>query len=116
MECPEVKHHPYNTTTRTTLEWSGGWYCLQAEHHPCHTTHLDNLGVEKGGVYKGRQVKHLHAIPNRCGELAHLTGAAQDVGGVAQIVGVAAPAVHTVADCDCNLHIKKRKKKKKSTQ
>ena len=56
MECPEVKHHPYNTTTRTTLEWSGGWYCLQVKHHPYNTTTW--MTLEWSGGWYCLQVKH----------------------------------------------------------
>ena len=73
------------------------------------TTHLYDLGAQEGGVNKCRQVKHLHAVPHRGRQLAHLTGSAQDAGSVAQVVGVAAPRVHTVTGGYCHLQVKHSK-------
>ena len=73
------------------------------------TTHLYDLGAQEGGVNKCRQMKHLYAIPHRGRQLAHLAGSAQDAGSIAQVVGVAAPHVHTVTGGHCHLQVKHSK-------
>ena len=106
--CLQVSGHVLqgrNGTEKNTLLWwtqptCTTWDCRK------NKTHLYDLGAQEGGVNECRQVKHLHAVPHRGRQLAHLVGSAQDAGSVAQVVGVAAPRVHTVTGGHCHLQVK----------
>ena len=70
----------------------------------CCRTHLDDLGVEEGGVDGHGQVEEVHAVAH-WGILA-LVPRAPHAGRVAQVVGVAAPRVHPVAHRHRHLSVK----------